>query len=85
MFQLYTYLQWNLIELAAAGNRQRHQVTAGDEEADRQKMSATNKLKVIKYSLHALIIIQFFGTATQVTMMYLKSDYASQNPMNVSL
>jgi hypothetical protein len=37
MSQLYTYLQWNLIELEAAANRPRHQVIYYDMEAEGNK------------------------------------------------
>ena len=76
MSQLYTYLQWNLIELEAAANRPRHQVIYYDMEAEGHKQSATKRFQVLKYFLHSLIGIAFVGTALQLFFIYFYSDFA---------
>ena len=85
MFQLYTYLQWNLIALEAAGNLPRmHQIPPRNEQAEEKKKSATFKLSVMKFVLHVLMVLAFAITGTLLVMTYLKSDYATENPMTVS-
>ena len=85
MFQLYTFLHCNLIRLASAENNPRQLGFALDENAQKETATATKRFSILKYALHTLIFIAFFGTATQLVFIYLRSEFYNQNPMQVSL